>query len=1056
MFVPSPQFYPAIDRRRVGFGVIVLIILIQMIAPDESHARQVRFHRLSIGQGLLVKAIVQDQRGLMWFGTMDGLYRYDGYSFTLYRHDPRDAGSLSDNDIRALFLDREGQLWAGTRKAGLNRFDYLTERFTRFKHDPANPDSLSGDIVLAIHEDRSGKLWIGTYGGLDLYDRATGRFIHHPRKQERQDAQAIRYIRAIAQDQAGMLWVGTALGLYRYDPDTGNVRHLTSEATDPGSLIHNSVLSLCADQSGMLWVGTENGLDRYDPATGRFTHFRSDPNDQSALSGDQVDVIYEDRAGQIWIGTDSLGLNQFDRATGRFIRHRSDPANPDSLSSDLVHAIYEDRSGILWFGADGGMLNRYQPASSQFVHFRHNPKDPASLGQGWVRGIADDQFGHIWLGLEGGGLSRFDPTTGRFTNHRYDPSNPDSPASDTIWFVYRDRMNMIWLGLMYALDRVNPASGQFRHFKSDLTDPHSLSRSYVNTIHEDSSGMLWIGLEGGGLDQYDRTTGHFRRFRYDPSNPRGVSHGEVECIYEDRAGALWIGTGGGGLNRYDRQTGSFKHYLPDPDNPRSLSHSEVRSIFEARDGALWIGTEGGLNLFDRQTGSFTRFTVREGLPNDTINNILEDDQGNLWLATNKGLSRFDPRTRTFRNYDADDGLNSYHFTGSVAYRAPNGEMYFGANDGLIRFRPDQIRDSAFRPQIVLTAFRKFGRAFKLQQSLTETREINLSWRDYVFSLEFAALDFSSPNRNQYAYKLEGFDPDWIQSGTQRTATFTNLPGGDYVFRVRGTNSDGVWSDQELAVRISVTSPPWKTWWAYALYALALAGAIGGAVTYRLRQLQNVNEARKQFTEQLITSQEVERKRIAAELHDGLGQSLLVIKNRATISKRIANGDDRLTAQLDEISRATGQALTEVRGIAYNLRPYHLERLGLRESIEAMIEQIREATGLEINARVALFDEAFSKDDEVLFYRVIQECMNNIIKHANATAVEISIVQTETEVTAQIRDNGRGFPVAPEKQTGGFGLIGMAERVRMLGGRQVIASEPGKGTTVTVRIPRRDE
>lgn len=848
MLLSSPHLSLAYNRWRPSPSVVMILLigLSGIVSPASSHAQthQIRFQRLSIGQGLIVKAIVQDQRGLMWFGTMDGLYRYDGYQFKLYRHDPQDAGSLSNNDIRALCLDHAGQLWVGTRKGGLNRFDYLTDKFTRFNHDPANPDSLSGDVIEAIYEDRSGNLWIGTEGGVDKYDRATGRFIHL------KDPQAeMRDVEAITQDLAGAIWIGTFDGLYRYDPATGSFRQFRQRPGDDASLIHSTIRSLCTDQAGTLWIGTDGGLDSYDPATGRFTHYRHAPNDPYSLSHNLVDVVYQDRAGRLWIGTDGGGLNRFDRATGRFIRHRFDPANPDSLSSDLVPAIFEDRSGLLWIGADGGMLNRYQPATSLFAHFAHDAKEPASLSEGWVRGITEDSFGRVWLGLEDGGLNQYDPATGRFLHFPYAQDNPHSPAANNIWSIYRDKAGMIWLCTQQGLDRVDPATGRFTHFKHDPTNPDSLIIDDINVVCEDSTGMLWIGTEGGGLDRYDHTTGRFRHFKYDPENPRGISHPEIECLYEDRTGTLWIGTGGGGLNRYDRQTDRFTHYRLDPNNPHSLSHDEIRAIYEARDGTLWIGTEGGLNLFDRQTGSFTRFTVREGLPNDTVSNILEDEQGNLWLATNKGLSRFNPQTRTFRNYDSDDGLLSYHFMPGAAYRAPNGEMYFGANDGLIRFRPELIRDSEFKPPLVLTAFSKFGRAFTLERAITETREINLSWRDYVFSLEFAALDFSSPHRNQYAYKLEGFDPDWINSGTQRVATYTNLPGGNYVFKVRGTNGDGVWSDQELAVRITVTPPPWKTWWAYTLYVLAVVGSVIGYVRFKTQaQARRVEELDAQVTE----------------------------------------------------------------------------------------------------------------------------------------------------------------------------------------------------------------
>ncbi len=411
-----------------------------------------------------------------------------------------------------------------------------------------------------------------------------------------------------------------------------------------------------------------------------------------------------------------------------------------------------------------------------------------------------------------------------------------------------------------------------------------------------------------------------------------------------------------------------------------------------------------------------------------------------------------------RVYDVGDGLPSNRFSDHAGLRIRSGELFFGTLKGLLRFNPDTLQERAAPIRVVLTEIRKFEQPFQFGPDVSRLASLAFSWQDELLSFDFAALGLAQPQKAQYAWKLEGYDQDWIFGGAKRTATYTNLPGGRYTLRVKATDETGRWHEKQLAVQVNVSTPPWHRWWAYLLYVFTLMGIVGGYVRYRINRLHTINEAKTQFAQQLITSQEAERKRIAAELHDGLGQSLLVIKNRTIIGKKLAQDSEKVAAQLEEISKATGQALEEVRGIAYNLRPYHLERLGLRESIEAMLEKIRAATGLEINARVALFDEVFSKDDEVLFYRVIQECLNNIIKHADATAVEINIVQTEAEVTARIQDNGRGFSSNSDNQpqAGGFGLIGLAERIRMLGGTHSISSEAGKGTTVMVKIPRDEE
>ncbi len=528
------------------------------------------------------------------------------------------------------------------------------------------------------------------------------------------------------------------------------------------------------------------------------------------------------------------------------------------------------------------------------------------------------------------------------------------------------------------------------------------------------------------------------------------------AIREDHKGRLWLGMRFGGVLRYDPATDRWTNYRHQTGDPHSLSDNQIADLLVDRQGRIWVATANGLSRFEPQTENFTNYTTREGLPDNAINSLLEDALGRLWIGTDKGLTRFDSQSGIMRAYDVGDGLPSNRFFDRAALRTRNGEVYFGTMKGLLRFNPDTLQERAAPITVVLTEIRKFEQPFQFGPDVSRLASLTFSWQDDLLSFDFAALGLAQPQKAQYAWKLEGYDQDWIFGGAKRTATYTNLPGGQYTLRVKATDETGRWNENQLAVQVNVSTPPWHRWWAYLLYVLALTGIVGGSVRYRIKRLQAINEARTQFAQQLIISQEAERKRIAAELHDGLGQSLLVIKNRTVIGKKLAQDSDKVKAQLEEISQATGQALEEVRGIAYNLRPYHLERLGLRESIEAMLEKIRAATGLEINARVALFDEVFSKDDEVLFYRVIQECLNNILKHADATAVEINIVQTETEITARIQDNGRGFVVAPEKQAGGFGLIGLAERVRMLGGTHSISSEAGKGTTVTVKIPRAKE
>ncbi len=1081
--------------------LIGLAMLALWVWPIQTQAQisRLRFQRLNVEHGLpqsRVTAITQDSQGFIWLGSEDGLSRFDGHQFVVYREDKQKPRSFFGHTIFAIFVDLTGVLWIGTDK-GLNRYDPKTDSFTLYLHG----DKLS-ERITSICADQAGQFWLGTSAGLSRFDPVSGRFNRYRHDSARPESLTHDSVTSTYCDRAGGLWISTAGGLDSYDAASGRFTHYRPNPADPFSLSHPLTSAICEDRAGFLWVTTRGGgLNRLDRATGHFTRYQHDPANPYSLGNNDVVGVFEDSQNRLWVGTVGGGLNLLDRATGRFTRYLPNPFDPQSFSGNsTTKAIYEDRSGLLWFGTEQDGLNKFDPAANVFAHYRHDPANPHSLpqnniicfaagraGQLWLstdaglsrfdptsddfvhyvgerygpalsRGwqMLTDRAGMLWIGTASRGLFKFDPVAERFTRYLHDPKNLQSLAHDYVTALYEGPSGGLWINTVSGLNKYDPVTNKLTRYPDDPADKHDRGYGHVGPLLEDRVGTLWFGSNNGGLDYLERGATRFTRYRHDPARPDSLASDLVNSLYEDQAGDLWIGTDAG-LDKLDRATRGFIHYRHDPARPDSLGFELVNTLLEDRRGRFWIVSqqEGGgsrLDLFDRQSGTFTHFTEKDGVP-DKFYFFFVDADATPWFAHSTGLWRVDPDTRTSRFFDARGLLQSNEV--GKPFQDARGEFFVGGPDGLNRFDPRQIKERKYVPPIVLTAFRKFEIPVTLTLNNALMPEINLSYQDYVFSLEFAALNFSQPQRTQYAYKLDGFDSDWIYSGTRRVATYTNLPGGNYILRIKATNEIGRWHEKELAVPIKVSTSPWKRWWAMLLYVFTLAGIIGGVVRYRLNQLHAVNEVKTQFTQQLITSQEAERKRIAAELHDGLGQSLLVIKNRTIIGKRMANDEEKVTAQLEEISNATGQALEEVRSIAYNLRPYHLERLGLREAIEAMLEKIRAATDLEINARVALFDEVFSKDDEVLFYRVIQECLNNIIKHAKATAVEINIVQTETEVTAKIQDDGRGFAVVTEKQAGGFGLIGLAERVRMLGGTHSIASEAGNGTIVMLQVPLHD-
>lgn len=849
---------------------IIFFVALTILCPFSHLSAQphdLEFERISLEQGLsqsVVTCILQDRKGFLWFGTMDGLNKYDGYGFTVYKHDAQDANTISDNSITAIYEDRFGMLWIGTSN-GLDGFDRMTERFAHYQHDPAKPHSLSHNTITAICEDRTNGenwLWVGTLGGgLDLLDRKTRQFFHYNRDPDNPNSLSNDQVRAIHSDNSGAIWVGTSSGLNKLvlDKSDGQIQpaaqftRFKNNPNDPNSLSHNLIWSIYEDRAGNLWLTTfGGGLNKLvlsedegsGRASGQFKHYKNDPKNPNSLSHNTTRPICEDPLrGTLWIGT-SAGLDEFDPKTERFKHHQNDPANPNSLSNDDVWSVYEDKSGTLWVGTYGGGVNKFSEAKEKFSHYKNDPTNFNSLGHNMVMSIYEDHTGTLWVGTGGGGLYQYDAEKEHFIRYRHDPANPRSLSNDGVAAIYEDRAGKLWVGTGEGLHQFDRATKQFVRYQHNPTDPQSLSAIGVSAIFEDHAGTLWIGTGAGGLNRFDPDSplknnngksGQFLRYQHDSKNASSLSDNMVFAIFEDPANELWIGTAGG-LNKFDRTNNRFIRYQHDPANPHSLCNNRVFSIFADSDSVLWVGTwGGGLDKFDKTTETFTHFTEKDGLPNGVIYGILGDAVGNLWLSTNNGLSKLDPRTKTFRNYDVDDGLQSNEFNQGASFKspAPRDEMFFGGINGFNRFHPERINDNPRPPPIVLTAFMKFDKLVKLDTSITEITRLKLSYQDNFFSFAFAALDYTNPAKNQYAYKLEGFDEEWIYCGTRRYASYTNLDGGKYIFRVKGANSDGIWNEDGIAMQIIVAPPFWKTWWFISLSALAVLFVGYGVYRHKL-------------------------------------------------------------------------------------------------------------------------------------------------------------------------------------------------------------------------------
>jgi serine phosphatase RsbU (regulator of sigma subunit)/ligand-binding sensor domain-containing protein len=593
-------------------------------------------------------------------------------------------------------------------------------------------------------------------------------------------------------DHLGYVWIGTRQGLDCFDPRSGVMKHYRHDERDPGSLSDNWVWPLLEDRNGTLWVGTfRGGLNRFDRKTGTFTHFRHSDANSRSLAGDQLYALYQDQSGMIWVGTNEHGVDRFHPDLGFFRHLASDPANADGLIDNSVLSLYIDRSGLAWIGTQRG-VDRYNPANGSFVHLQHSAMQPAGIGDNQAQCFAEGNGGAVWVGLVSGGLDRYDPRTQRFT-----------------------------------------------HFRHDAKDPQSLSDDRVYALAPSARGGLWVGTYGGGLNYLDPFTGRFTRYLHDDSIPASLGTQGVLALLEERnTGTLWVGTYGGGLDRLDKDSTRFVHYKHSEDDTGSLSDDMVLCLAQDRDGTLWVGTMAGLNRFDRASGKFASYGEKDGLPNSVIWGIVEDGSGHLWISTNKGLTRFDPHEGVVQSYDYADGLQADEFNQNAYARDDRtGELYFGGANGVTVFHPDSVRANPYKPPIAFSSFTRYntddaaGKPIE-ERGIDARNEIRISYKDNVAVIEFAALSYLNPSKNQYAYRLDGYSDQWIQLGGERRATFTNLDGGTYTLKVRGSNNAGVWNDDGASLAIIVKPPWWKTMWAYAAYALAVL-----ALFYFLRRVE---------------------------------------------------------------------------------------------------------------------------------------------------------------------------------------------------------------------------
>jgi ligand-binding sensor domain-containing protein/serine phosphatase RsbU (regulator of sigma subunit) len=765
---------------------------------------------------LEVSAITQDQKGYIWFGTPDGLARYDGYKMAVYRHgEENTAQSLSHPLVTALASDRQGRVFVGT-EGGLDV--YRAGRFERLDAKRAGPEAAKIKQVISLLVDGKGIVWIGTREGLYRYDPEAGRVASFPANQD-PNGRLGGEILALHADSKGRIWVGTDRGLSSLDPASGAPREVSE--------ISGSIAGIAEDSDGTLWLGSaEAGVSKFDPASGKVKEFRHVAEDPATISDDSTLSILRARSGQIWIGTNGGGLSRLDPTTGAATRFAAHPGRPLALPRSRILSIFEDRTGVLWFGTWGGGACKLDPYRLNFTLYHTMPG---------VGPIAEDAAGVLWMGSQNG-LHRFDRKSGAVKSYIHDPANEAGIPGETVWSLKIDHTGAIWLGVMgFGLSRFDPKTETFTNFAFDPEDSDGVLSNVIFNIYEDSKKQLWLGTWGAGVALHDPKKGRFRYFNSE--SKAALSSDFIYVIREDRQqpGTLWIGTNAG-LNRLDAATGAVSQYAVPPGGKGDVSF-DVFSIHQDAAGTLWLGTSAhGLLKFDPRTGAFER---QKSIPNAAIYGIMDDSNKKFWLTSTAGLFRFDPATGAAVKFDKTDGLQGLEFTQNAFYKSERtGELFVGGSAGLNIFKPEQIRLDPESLVPVITRFQILGKDIGAASGLRSGDELELSYFDRMLTIEFSALSFGAPSKQEYFYRLKGLHDDWIPAPT-RTAAYSKLDGGDYVLEVKAVNRHGVSSQKTLSLDIHVSPPPWKTWWAYTAYGVVLLAIIALYLRAQRKRLFNV-------------------------------------------------------------------------------------------------------------------------------------------------------------------------------------------------------------------------
>ncbi|MEO6976833.1 MAG: two-component regulator propeller domain-containing protein, partial [Mucilaginibacter sp.] len=1086
--------------RKFKSCYLLALLLLFWISARVNAQTAINFTSITIKEGLssnTVNAVIKDRFGMMWFGTANGLDKFDGSNFVIYRHQDGSRNTIPSNEVLSLFEDNKGIVWVGTSGGGLSYYDRKFDRFTNFKGDGSWPE-VSTVSIRAICQDHEGKLWVGTYEDLRRIDPETGHITHVAIPNSDNKDMGSYVILSLFEDSKHRMWIGTNNGLYVYNWVSKSFIRFAFDNSSPGSISNNVIKSIIEDAKGDLWFATYDGLNKW-AGSGHFKVFRHSDQLGQSLNNNVLFALRIAPDGKIWIGTED-GVNIFDPGSGVFQYLTTDPRNTGSLKSKSIRSIYIDRNGLYWIGTQTGGVGKYDEHLALFGHKKSDPFDAAGLKSPLVTAFAEGRNGEIFVGTDGGGIARLDKKSGLL--YTYDVrSRLKSPGNQlSVLSLHLDKKGMLWAGTYHdGLFRIDPVTHKYEQFTAGNQVP-GISVNDISSIAEDRDGRIWIGTLGHGIDVFDDKTHTFSHLGIENANGKGSRklpiNGYVASIVMAPGGQMWIGSYGTGILVFNPENRSWKLYNK---NNATLADDVVSNLLIAQNGVVWAGTNQGLSCFDPRTQKFISYNERQGLANCFVKTILQDTNGVLWLSTDRGISSYDPEKNMFRNFTTENGVQQGAFFACSGIRTSDGNLYFGGQDGFNYFNPSKLPPVSRAGKVLISdltvdnAKVNPGEQAPIKEQINTTKQIVLKYGQN-FAISYVALDYTSPKQNQYAYRLGGFDKHWNYVHNSRTASYTNIDPGTYEFEVMASKDERVWNNPVTRIKVIILPPFWRTNYAYAAYLL-MAGA--GLFFIRQRGIQKIRRQFEQAQEKLHVKQLIEQERLEAErLHE---LDMLKIKFLTDLSHEFRTPVSLILAPVEKLLEKSrpcddvedlkminrnGRRLLNLVNQLLDFRKMEEQKLKLNllpgQITHFIIEACEAFRDLALKKQVTLDieieeDELFVLYDQDKLERIIFNLLSNAFKFTPGGGVvaintqineegekDISLILTVTDTGIGIRkdDQEKIFERfyqsrqnnAIINQGTGIGLSITKEFVELQGGNISVESAPGEGSMFTVTLP----